>query len=519
MQTNNTTAVSSANETLVLVNPKTLVKNKFKADLYKEDITYDWFLHNVKTFGIREPIIADIKSKMVISGNRRLMAALSLGLTDVPVIFRELEKDKSSQNAIFVSHEVQREKTYSQYLAEYKILRETFPMTQGTRTDIGDGVPTKELQAVLSQISRSTMFYLVKIDEMVKANYPGGKDSETYKRIWKELDSGISTPSKWYNKLINLEKKKSTSKKLQDTSFASFDCRFLNKSCEDLSDLSAGSVACFLSSPPYWGFKKEYGGIDENVLGTEEKFESYITNLVKIYKNALPKLKKGGSIWVNLSEAFNNQTYNLVPHRFAIKMMEELDLVVNDEIVWSKPPQFNNGKRGARGFEFVFQFVRREDCKNIYHNSSWLELANDAHNKISLSGGELTKKQSSHWDFRDGVLETKIANITKLRNVCKKLGINCDHDATYPVEVAMIPILSSTGKGDLVVDLFGGVGTTALVAGTLKRKSVSYEINPEYCKAAHVLLGELITKWESEELLPDQPLTELVSEMDMSFAA
>jgi hypothetical protein len=187
MQTNNTTAVSSANETLVLVNPKTLVKNKFKADLYKEDITYDWFLHNVKTFGIREPIIADIKSKMVISGNRRLMAALSLGLTDVPVIFRELEKDKSSQNAIFVSHEVQREKTYSQYLAEYKILRETFPMTQGTRTDIGDGVPTKELQAVLSQISRSTMFYLVKIDEMVKANYPGGKDSETYKRIWKEL--------------------------------------------------------------------------------------------------------------------------------------------------------------------------------------------------------------------------------------------------------------------------------------------------------------------------------------------
>ena len=99
------------------------------------------------------------------------------------------------------------------------------------------------------------------------------------------------------------------------------------------------------------------------------------------------------------------------------------------------------------------------------------------------------------------------------------MGIKCDHDATYPIEVAMIPILSSTTQGDLVVDLFGGVGTTALVAGTLKRKSVSYEINPEYCKAANVLLGELITKWESEELISNQQITEFVSEMDMSFAA
>ena len=73
--------------------------------------------------------------------------------------------------------------------------------------------------------------------------------------------------------------------------------------------------------------------------------------------------------------------------------------------------------------------------------------------------------------------------------------------------------------GELVVDLFGGIGTTALVAGTLKRKSVSYESNSENCKVAHVVLGELMTKWETEELLSNKTLTELVSEMDMSFVA
>jgi DNA modification methylase len=515
MQTNNTTAASSANETLVLVNPKTLVKNAFKAKLYKDDNTYDWLRHNVKTFGIREPIIADVKSKMVISGNRRLKAALELNLTEVPVIFRELEKDKSSQNAIFVSHEVQREKTYSQYLAEYKILRERFPMTQGTRTDIGDGVPSSELQSVLKQISRSTMFYLVKIDEMVKAKYPGGEESETYKRIWSQLDRGISTPSKWYNKLLNEGSNKTIDKEIQDTSFAKFDCRFLNKSYQDLSDLDKGSVSCFISSPPNWGIESA----DSSILGKEKNFEEYINNLVKIYKNAIPKLRNGGSIWVKLSEEFINKSYNLIPHRFAIQMMKELDLVVNEEIVWSKPRMSQTGKRSGRGFEYIFQFVRRKETRNLFFNKTWLEEAKQANNSISLSSEKNTKKQSSHWDFTDGILEANNANVRKLRNTCKKLGINLDLDATHPIEVAMIPILSSTTQGDLVVDLFGGIGTTALVAGTLKRKSVSYESNSENCKVAHVVLGELMTKWESEELLPNQPLTELVSEMDMSFAA
>jgi len=504
---------------LELVNPQTLVENAFKADLYKGDSTYEWLRYNVKTFGIREPIIADVKSKMVISGNRRLKAALELGLQEVPVIFRELEKDQSLHKAIFVSHEVQREKTYSQYLAEYKILREKFPMTQGTRTDIGEGVPSSELQSVLKQISRSTMFYLVKIDEMAKAKYPGGEESETYKRIWDELDTGISTPSKWYNKLIEEESDNKIIKTIKDSSFAKFDCRFLNKSYEDLSDLLDGSVSCFLSRPPFWGFENNIDAVDSNILGKEKKFEDYITNLVKIYKNALPKLKKGGSIWVNLSEEFKNKSYNLVPHRFAIQMMKELNLVVNEEVIWSKPRMVQTGKRSGRGFEYLFQFVRRDETRNIYHNTNWLGTANNALEKISLSSGKKVKKHSSHWDFSDGVLEANNPNIRKLKNACKKMGIKCDQDATYPIEVALVPILSSTAQGELIVDLWGGFGTTALVAGTLKRKSVSYESNPENCKAAHVLLGELITKWETEELLSDKPLTELVSEMGMSFAA
>jgi DNA modification methylase len=163
--------------------------------------------------------------------------------------------------------------------------------------------------------------------------------------------------------------------------------------------------------------------------------------------------------------------------------------------------------------------VRRKETHNLYFNKTWLDEAIQVHDSISLSSEKNVKKQSSHWNFSDGILEASIPNIKKLRNACKKLGVSFDKDSTYPIEVAMMTILSSTAEGDLVVDLFGGIGTTALVAGTLKRKSVTYENNSENCKAAHIQLGELMTKWESEELISNKPLTELVSEMDMSFAA
>ena len=68
-------------------------------------------------------------------------------------------------------------------------------------------------------------------------------------------------------------------------------------------------------------------------------------------------------------------------------------------------------------------------------------------------------------------------------------------------------------------NLFGGIGTTDLVAGALKRKFISYESNPKKCKTANVLMGVLITKWKTEILRSNQPIAELLSQMDISILA
>jgi DNA modification methylase len=56
------------------------------------------------------------------------------------------------------------------------------------------------------------------------------------------------------------------------------------------------------------------------------------------------------------------------------------------------------------------------------------------------------------------------------------------HFATYPPDLIKPCILAGSRPGDVVLDPFGGSGTTGMVALELGRKAVLIELNPEYVK-------------------------------------
>lgn len=56
------------------------------------------------------------------------------------------------------------------------------------------------------------------------------------------------------------------------------------------------------------------------------------------------------------------------------------------------------------------------------------------------------------------------------------------HFATYPEKLVEPCVLAGTKAGDLVLDPFGGSGTTGRVALGLGRNAVLIEINPDYIK-------------------------------------
>src|SRR5690606_30319197 len=61
---------------------------------------------------------------------------------------------------------------------------------------------------------------------------------------------------------------------------------------------------------------------------------------------------------------------------------------------------------------------------------------------------------------------------------------NDAHFATFPPELAEICIKAGTRPGDMVLDPFGGAGTTGLVADQLGRDCTLIELNPEYAEMA-----------------------------------
>ena len=66
----------------------------------------------------------------------------------------------------------------------------------------------------------------------------------------------------------------------------------------------------------------------------------------------------------------------------------------------------------------------------------------------------------------------------------------CDlHPTMKPVELVAATMQDGSKEGDIVLDLFGGSGTTMIVAEQLGRKARLMEIDPHYCDV-------ILSRWE-----------------------
>lgn len=69
--------------------------------------------------------------------------------------------------------------------------------------------------------------------------------------------------------------------------------------------------------------------------------------------------------------------------------------------------------------------------------------------------------------------------INQVKNVSKE---KTEHPCQIPEELIRRIILTTANPNDIIIDVFGGSGTTAKVAKDLGFSSISYEIDSEYCE-------------------------------------
>ena len=67
---------------------------------------------------------------------------------------------------------------------------------------------------------------------------------------------------------------------------------------------------------------------------------------------------------------------------------------------------------------------------------------------------------------------------------------NYKHPTQKPIELPMIAIEHSTDEGDVVLDVFGGSGSTLIACEQLNRNCYMMELDPKYCDV-------IIKRWES----------------------
>ena len=72
------------------------------------------------------------------------------------------------------------------------------------------------------------------------------------------------------------------------------------------------------------------------------------------------------------------------------------------------------------------------------------------------------------------------------------------HFATFPPELIEPCILAGAPKGGMVLDPFGGSGTTGMVSEQLGRNATLIELNPEYIKIAENRISHANPKLDSD---------------------
>jgi DNA modification methylase len=131
-----------------------------------------------------------------------------------------------------------------------------------------------------------------------------------------------------------------------------------------LDELPADSIECAMTSPPYWGQRSYSGG----GIGLEERHEDYIANLLDIFAKLHSALKRTGSFWLNIGDAYCKKNLLGLPWRVALAMTDQQGWILRNSIVWNKvkggPDNSTDKLRNVH--EMVFHFVKTP--KNYYYD-------------------------------------------------------------------------------------------------------------------------------------------------------
>jgi len=478
------------------VNTNSLTPCPFITDFYGEFLLTkpdDFFLFDsIRVKGITNPLTIS-KKNQIISGYRRHYVAQMLGIEMVPVIIEDIEEVGELN---IIEHNLQRVKNVVTLTYEYKLLLKSYGSKQGVK--LKPEVKEKydfAKKAINNLVSKSTRHRISDVVGIVQRLNPELGEKEAYKFVADEVEKGL-TVNTVLKKFEIQERSQQNKERIDDYKDLEFDdFRIIHGDARTSYNLiEDSSIQSLICSPPYWNLRiylESELDTSDYPIGEEPSAEMYVQRQADVFINYKSKIKKGGSLFINVMDKIHKGRVSRIPDKL-ITEMENRGFRFVQDIIWFKnnPPFSGNRDMAQPSREYILHFT--SDDEDYYWDSEFLNdnnfnLMNDAlyggKGKNKLFRNVIIPSQNSFDDLEKyfgGLISSDVFSPKKLKEIMKSEGFHHNHDALYDFEIPLLLILLSSKIGDEIVDVFNGLATTGCCAFSVNRKYLGIEFSEEY---------------------------------------
>lgn len=252
-----------------------------------------------------------------------------------------------------------------------------------------------------------------------------------------------------------------------------------NRDCLPMRELSDDSIDLVVSGPPYWS-RFDYAAFADgrpHLWQSQQSYATYLDDLARWHAECHRVLRPGRFCVIVLgSVERDGKTYHIPFDSLPVIRGIGFDFLY--EIIWNK---VSGGRQSARNFlrwPKVRQF--RPNIRTEYI------LVFRKEGAVPGSTPDLASYEGilSDRDFFAREIANNIWNIPVAQG--RKAGV---HPCPFPLELPARLIELYSAEGEVVLDPFMGVGSTAIAARRLGRHYVGYERETRFCRFAEERLA------------------------------
>jgi DNA modification methylase len=272
-----------------------------------------------------------------------------------------------------------------------------------------------------------------------------------------------------------------------------------------------GFIDLTITSPPYFNLK-DYGYAEDEQIGQGESYDEYLDELHDVFSQVYDLTKDSGTLWVVVNSFKTNREVVQLQHDITsvCQNLEGKQLcddcgaplepdrinhtlrcssdgcefsydrtadswLLQETIVWNKTRglPYNSNGQFRNVFEYILCFSKTEsfdfdvDSTRIADPEEfeqwWVSYPERYHPR--------GKHPSNIWEYVTPA-QGSFGGLTAL-----------DHPAPFPPRLVERILRLTTQENSIVLDPFAGSGMVPAVADIMDRRSIGFELSPDYCKA------------------------------------